>query len=861
MNPAADTPAASRHLLESLRVRLQDGQKLLRTEYETHGSPSRMLHGRTRLVDDVVTHLWQESSLPPDAALVAVGGYGRGELYPYSDVDILILLAAEPEMALGERIHTFISHLWDIGLDIGHSVRTVDACVEESARDVTVQTNMLESRLLTGDPALYRQFVKRTRENFDPEAFFNAKRAEQEQRYNRFNLTPYAVEPNCKESPGGLRDLQSIIWIALAAGLGKRWSELSSHGLITREEVTALKRNERFMQQIRIRLHYLAGRREDRLIFDLQEALARTFGLKQTKARLASEVMMQRYYLAAKKIMQLNTILLQNLGARYLPPGSYTPRAINERFQAVGDQLDIVDGQVFQRHPGAILESFLLMEQHAELMGMTVRTLRALWHGQKLIGAAFRRDPDNRRMFLQLFQEPRGQTHEFRRLNQYSILGKYLPSFGRIVGQMQHDLFHVYTVDQHILQVLRNVRRFVMEEHAHEYPLMTRLINEFERPWLLLVAALFHDIAKGRGGDHSTLGMADARRFGREHGLSTEDTDLVVWLVQHHLTMSQIAQKQDLADPDVVRHFSELVQTERRLAALYILTHADIRGTSPKVWNGWKAKLLEELFLATRQLLRGNTPDQVLGISERQEVTRQKLRFYGLRPATEDAFWSELDTLYFLRHDADEITWHTRMLYYRPHAEAPVVKARMNQGNIGIQVMVYMKDQPDLFVRLCGYFARMGYSIVDAKIHTTRRGYALDSFVLIDPADSSNYRDVIALLEHGLTEKLTTLDQVDAPSTGRLSRQLKHFPIVPSVTLQPDERGQHFILSIVAADRPGLLFSVARTLAEYGVRLHTAKIVTLGERAEDIFLVSSPSLDNTAKTVQLESALIERLKI
>jgi [protein-PII] uridylyltransferase len=849
-----------RELLDTLRSRLQQTQQALRTDYEAHARPGRLLHGRAKLVDGVLADLWSQSGLPGTAALIAVGGYGRGELYPFSDVDILILLAEEPDLTLGELIHAFISRLWDIGLDIGHSVRTVEACIEEAAHDVTVQTNLLESRKLAGNTSLYRQFIEGTKNAFNPEAFFHAKCAEQEQRYNRFNHTPYAVEPNCKESPGGLRDLQGIIWITLSAGLGRKWGDLASYGLITREEVSALQSNERFMQQVRIRLHYIASRREDRLIFDHQEELARAFGIKATKAKRASEVMMQRYYLAAKKITQLNTILLQNLGARYSPSEGYPPRPINVRFQAIGDQLDIVDERIFEQYPSAILESFLLMERNPELKGMTVRTLRALWHGKKLINAQFRHDPANRALFLQLLQEPRGQTHEFRRLNQYSILGTYIPAFGHIVGQMQHDLFHVYTVDQHILQVLRNVRRFVMEEHAHEYPLMSRLINEFDRPWLLFIAALFHDIAKGRGGDHSTLGMTDARRFCREHALTAEDTDLIVWLVQHHLTMSQIAQKRDLADPNVIGDFVALVKTERRLTGLYILTHADIRGTSPKVWNGWKAKLLEELFLSARQLLRGNAPDQILGISERQEVTRQKLRFFGLRPGTEDAFWNELDTLYFLRHDADEITWHTRVLYYRPHADTPVVKARLNHSDTGIQVMVYTQDQADLFMRMCGFFSRMGYSIVDAKIHTTEHGYALDSFVLIDPNNNSSYRDVITLIEHGLAEKLTGLGAIDIPSGGRMSRQLKHFPIVPSVSLQPDDRGQHFILSIVAADRPGLLFTVAKTLAEHDIRLHTAKIATLGERAEDTFLVSSPKLASAAKTVQLEADLIERLK-
>lgn len=852
----------NRQQCDLLRRKLQTAQKELREAYEQHGSPSRLLHGRSRVVDGVLGELWAGFGMPAEASLVAVGGYGRGELYPYSDVDILILLATVPDEPLGEKIQQFIGCLWDLGLDIGHSVRTVEECVAEAANDVTVQTNLLESRRLCGNLALYRRFIAATTAGFDPEAFFNAKRAEQAQRYNRFNLTPYAVEPNCKESPGGLRDLQTIIWIAQASGLGTRWSDLERHGLMTAEEARTLRNNERFLQQVRIRLHYIAGRREDRLIFDHQEALASAFDVKATRARRASEVMMQRYYVAAKKITVLNAILLQNLGARYLPLAAYQTRSLNERFVIIGDLLDISHDEVFRQNPSAILEAFLLMEQNAEVKGMTTRTLRALWHSRPLIDADFRRNPANHELFLALLQQPRGQTHAFRLLNQYGILGAYIPAFACIVGRMQHDLFHAYTVDQHILQVLRNVRRFLMEEHAHEYPLLTRIASECKKPWLLFIAALFHDIAKGRGGDHSTLGMSDARRFCREHGIGKEDSQLVVWLVQHHLTMSQVAQKQDLSDPEVIRRFARLVGSERRLMALYILTHADIRGTSPKVWNGWKAKLLEELFLATRQLLRGNTPDQLMGVSERQEVARQKLRFFGLRPGTEDAFWHELDTLYFLRHDADEIAWHTRMLYYRPRGEEVVVKARPSLVDSGIQVMVYTHDTKDLFLRLCAYFAKMGYSIVDAKIHTTGSGYALDSFMIMEPnGDASHYRDVIALIEHDLTQRLARQEIIDCPSGGRLSRQLKHFPIAPSVSLQPDDRGQQFILSIVAADRPGLLFQIARTLIEHDINLETAKIATLGERAEDTFLVSSPNLDNTAKTVKLESDLIERLRV
>ena len=446
-------------------------------------------------------------------------------------------------------------------------------------------------------------------------------------------------------------------------------------------------------------------------------------------------------------------------------------------------------------------------------------------------------------------------------MNKYSILSFYLPAWRRIVGQMQHDLFHVYTVDQHIMQVLRNVRRLMVAEFAHEYPLMTRLATSFEKPWLIYIAALFHDIAKGRGGDHSKLGMKDARDFCVAHGLDETDTELVEWLVGQHLSMSNVAQKQDLSDLDVIQRFAALVKTERRLTALYILTHADIRGTSPKVWNGWKGKLLEDLFLATQRLLRGAKPQQALGTPIRQDDARNLLRYYGLRPGTEDALWAQLDTVYFLRHDPEEIAWHTRMLYYRVETDEPVVKARPSQSSEGLQVMVYMRDSRDLFMRLCGFFARLGFSIADAKIHTTRNGYALDSFVLLDPGQEIHYRDLINLLEHDLGERLKSDAPADRPAGGRLPREVKHFPITPTISIRPDERGQYFIMSVTAADRPGLLFGVAETLVRHGINLHTAKIATLGARIEDTFLISGSDLGQDSQIVRIESELLEKLAV
>jgi [protein-PII] uridylyltransferase len=859
---AAVSPAADlRELIANTRAQLQDGQQRLCEAYDKTGAATAFLRGRARLVDGVLRNVWRRLAMPSDVALVAVGGYGRGELYPASDVDLLLLVPEGCDATHHPRLEPLIGLLWDIGLDIGHSVRNIAECVQEAEQDITVQTTLIEARSLCGSRKLFRALTERIRGHLDPVAFFKAKQLEQAERYGRYNDTPYSLEPNCKENPGGLRDLQVILWIAQAARLGSNWRDLANMLLVTADEARQLVRAENFLRHLRIRLHLVAGRREDRLLFEHQEALAKRFAIEATPAKRASEVLMQRYFRNAKLVTQLNTLVLLNLGTRIAPWTPGTPFRIDGRFQVVRDLLDVVDVRLFEREPRAILEVFLLMAQRSELRGLTARALRALWQARHRAGAALRHDPESRSLFVRLFQQKRGLTHEIRRMNQYDILGHYLPAFGHIIGQMQHDLFHVYTVDQHILQVIRNLRRFAMTEYAHEFPFCTQLMSEIEKPWLLYVAALFHDIAKGRGGDHSKLGMVDARRFCREHGIIGNDAELVVFLVEQHLTMSQVAQKQDLADPEVIQHFADIVKSEQRLMALYLLTVADIRGTSPKVWNAWKGKLLEDLFRSTARLLRGDAPLQMAGVSERQEEARRLLRLRGLRPDVEQALWAHLDTSYFLRHDADEIVWHTRTLYYRPDSPEPVVRARLNPFGDGMQVMVYVGDQPELFARICGFFARIGYSIVEAKVHTSRHGYALDSFVLLDPGERLVYRDVLGLVEHNLTEHLTKLPPLEAPPAARLSRQVRHFPINPEVVIRPDERGNHHIMSVTAADRPGLLYGIARILSKHGVNIRSAKIATLGERVEDTFLISGQELGKMVTLVHLEQELLTALQI
>lgn len=848
------------NLAATLKKQLKTDRQLAIETFQADGKTDQLLTQLRRNVDAALTKAWDESDMPREIALVAVGGYGRGELFPHSDVDVLILLNGTPDAGLQEKLEKLVQLFWDIGLEIGHSIRTVEECLAESAADITVQTSLLEARLVTGNRPLFHVLQERCSAAMDPCAFFQAKTLEMRQRHIKYEDTPYSLEPNCKESPGGLRDLQVIIWVAKAAGLGDSWSKLAHRGLLTATEARQLKQKERAFKDIRIRLHIYTNRREDRLVFDIQTPIAETFGFKTTDTRRASEYLMQRYYWAAKAVTQLNTILLQNIEAQLFPQ-QVVPQKINDRFNELNGFLDIAHDDTFEQTPSAMLEVFLLLAQHPELKNMSARTMRALWHARFKIDNAFRRDPHNHALFMQIIQGKRGITHALRRMNQTSVLGRYLPNFRRIVGQMQHDLFHVYTVDQHILMVVRNVRRFTMSEHAHEYPFCSQLMANFGQAWILYIAALFHDIAKGRGGDHSKLGMADARQFCEQHGVSPENTELIVFLVEHHLSMSQVAQKQDLSDPDVIQQFADSVKDERHLTALYLLTVADIRGTSPKVWNAWKGKLLEDLYRITLRVLGGEAPSADRELKNTQQEAIKTLRLYGLEADAHEKFWQQLDVAYFLRHDASDIAWQTRSFYDRIDSPVPLVKCRLAPIGEGVQVAVYTKDRADLFARICSYFDEKNFSILDAKIHTTKKNYALDAFLISAPVFAKNYRDIINLIEHELAELLKSDGPLPPPIRGRLSRLSRTFPIIPTVDLRPDERGQYYLLSVSANDRTGLLYTISNVLAKYRINLHTAKIMTLGERVEDVFVIDGPALNHPRNQIQLETDLLQALHV
>lgn len=865
--PATTAETSSSLDLNAVRVNIKDRLKSQAHQWLTpfdQNTPASgveaALKKRCVCVDEALVRLWNAIDMPRQYSLVAVGGYGRGELFPFSDVDVLILIDQEPDEVNTEKLETFCGSGWDIGLEIGHSVRTRDQCIEEAGKDITVQTALVESRLLTGNANYFSELTDSLNRLLDVKTFFRKKTLELRQRHAKYQETPYSLEPNCKESPGGLRDLHVILWVCRAAHLGNSWAEMAQKGLITPFEAAKLRNNERTLKKIRYQLHVTTGRREDRLVYDVQTQLAESLGYRPTAAKRSSEQLMQQYYLAAKAVMQLNTILLQNIELSIFGANA-EPVVIDEEFQETDSLLDIRDDEVFARNPSAMLRAFIVMQQNPRLKGMSARMLRQLWHSRVKINSDFRKNPVNKALFIEFFKQPQGIVHELRRMNETSVLGRYLPVFRKIVGQMQHDLFHVYTVDQHILTVVRNLRRFTMAEHAHEYPYCSQLMANFDDHWLLYIAALFHDVAKGRGGDHSVLGEVDARKFCKDHGLNQENTDLVAFLVKHHLTMSNTAQKKDLSDVEVLKEFAALVKTPRNLTALYLLTVADIRGTSPKVWNAWKGKLLEDLYRLTLKYLGGEAPNRRQMLAEQQAEARRILRLYALSDDVQDKLWAQLDVSYFLRQGPSDIAWHTRHLYWRVDAEQPIVKARLSPIGEGLELLVYTRDEMDLFARICGYFDSKNLSILDAKIHTTAHGYALDSFLIQHDSHNEFYRETLSLLEAELQDRLIKRQPLESPVFGRMSRQSRHFPVRPSVDLKPDEKGNQYLLTVSATDRTGLLYSITRLLAQYKVSVQAAKIMTLGERAEDTFLLYGQSLNSGKLQIQLEAELLELLSI
>jgi [protein-PII] uridylyltransferase len=829
----------------AFRQVLDQGTDLLKDRFVADEPIEDLVRDRAKLVDMALRAAWvnHAGKFAGDLALVAVGGYGRGELHPSSDIDIMVLLPKSDSADWQPDIERFLTFLWDIGLEVGHSVRSIDDCQRESLADISVATTLFEARLLFGPEPLFAGMRRALAPDrlWSSQDFFEAKCKEQTERHHRYFDTAYNLEPNVKSSPGGLRDIQTIGWVAKRHFGTDTLDELVAHGFLTREELRKLQAGQSFLWKVRFGLHVLTGRREDRLLFDYQIKLAKLFGYEDASFTLAVEQLMQKYYRTVMDVSLLNEMLLQLFREAILTQ-SAAPLPINARFQIRNDYLEVTHAEVFARYPSALLELFVLLQQHPELRGVRAETIRLIGTHVWLIDEEFRQNPRHHRLFIEILCAPVGVTHELRRMNLYGVLGRYIPSFGRVVGRMQYDLFHAYTVDAHTLFVVSNLRRFAMPKFNDEFPALSQIMQSLPRQEIAYLAALFHDIAKGRGGDHSELGAVDAEAFCLEQGLGRYEARLVAWLVRNHLILSITSQKKDISDPDIIQQFARHVGDQVHLDYLYVLTVADVRGTNPKLWNSWKARLFEEFYERTKRALRRGleTPiDQEELIRETQEQALS-IMSESVTAAQAAAVWTQWTEAYFLRYTAEEIAWHTALLATRKaDDDTPLVAIRQLTDRGGTAVLTYTPRLLRSFARTTGVLDQMGLNVVDARLITSANGFSLETYEVLEDngaviADAARVREI----ERALWNALKQAEHAPPAVTRRAPRQVRMFYTPTQVNFSVDNRNERTILELIAADRPGLLSEVGRVFRAERVAINGAKIMTVGERAEDVFYIT-----------------------
>jgi [protein-PII] uridylyltransferase len=863
-SPVAAFKKAIRHADMTLRARFEGGRDI-----------HKLIHERAWFTDQILRKAWaiQASTDAEDIALLAVGGYGRGELHPHSDIDLLILLRDSGQDAHNASIEQFLMLLWDIGLEVGQSVRSINECQEEARADITVITNLMESRTLAGDEQLRQSMIATisAEQMWDDAQFFRAKRAEQQKRHAKYNDTEYNLEPNVKSSPGGLRDIQTIGWVALRHFGTNDLRELVERGFLNEAEYNILASGRAFLWQVRFALHILAKRAEDRLLFDHQRTIAQMMGYEDNDSKLAVERFMQKYYRVVMSLSELNDLLMQHFEEILLRNAETTViEPINSRFQTRNHYIEVTHPQVFKRTPFALLEIFLLMAQHPEIRGVRADSIRLLRDHRHLIDDAFRADIRNTSLFVELFRCKEGIHRNLRRMNRYGILGRYLPEFGKIVGQMQHDLFHIYTVDAHTLNLIKHLRKLNQPEYQEKFPLAWRIFCRLPKPDLLYMAGLYHDIAKGRGGDHSELGAVDATAFCQRHQLPAWDTHLVSWLVESHLIMSTTAQRKDISDPQVIHDFAVQMGNQVRLDYLYVLTIADINATNPTLWNSWRASLLRQLYTETKRALRrglDNPPDREEQVHQTQRAALDIVVRSGIDEEDAETLWEQLGEDYFLRHTASDVAWHTEAIIEHPDHEGPLVlikETAQREFEGATQIFIYTPEQHDLFAVTVAAMDQLNLSIQDARIITSTNRFSLDTYIVLDADGSSigENPERIRQIKGDLIEALSEPDAYPSIIQRRVPRQLKHFSFAPEVTIFNSPEGQHTILELSAPDRPGLLARIGRILLDFDISVQNAKIVTLGERVDDVFVLTDANnhaLSDPELCRRLQDTIIETL--
>lgn len=808
-----------------------------------------LIHERALFIDCILHYAWHQFDWPNGISLEAVGGYGRCELHPHSDIDLLILLSEAVESQCKDNLERFLTLLWDIGLEIGHSVRTIKQCLEIAAEDITVATNLMESRTLVGDPNMRVELetLSAERNLWPADKFFVAKYDEQTARHQKYKNSEYNLEPNIKNAPGGLRDIQMIGWVAKRFFEVRTLKQLEGKGFFTEEEFSLLQNGEEFLWRVRYGLHMVAARPEERLLFDHQRKLASLFGFKDNDENLAVEQFMHQYYRLVMSLRELNDVLLQFLYEAILQKGvKKTVTPINERFQRRDSYIEVTHIYVFEESPSALLEIFVLMAQNPEIKGVRASTIRLMRESRHLIDKRFRKNPDNQQLFLQLFSYPADLVEILKRMSRYGILGLYLPEFGRVTGQMQHDLFHIYTVDAHTLLLVQNLCNFLLPQAKEDYPVAWHVMRRLPKVETVLMAGLYHDIAKGRGGDHSELGAVDAQEFGERHNLSPRETRLISWLVEKHLLMSAVSQKQDISDPDVIHNFALIVGDQVHLDYLYALTVADINATNPDLWNTWRASLLRTLYLETKRALRRgleNSIDKQDWIEETQEGAISRLSRHGITAEQCQSVWEDVDDDYFLRETTQDIAWHTEAILEQADASKPLIliqetSSRELEG--ATQIFVRCKGRDKVFATMAAALDQMNLSVQDARIYSSKSGYTLDTFFVLNQDGEPLGTDpsVLGRIHQTLISELEQIDGERQTNSRRTPRRLKHFTMPTRTIIRNDIASGCTLLEVISPDRPGLLACISRIFIQFELHLQNAKIATLGERVEDIFYIT-----------------------
>lgn len=859
--------------ISAFKAAIVDENAHLKMRFNPDQATTGLLTEKAHFIDNVLTACWHHflGEINQLHSLVATGGYGRSELFPYSDIDVLVLLNTDSDQDYQQPLSGFCNFLWDIGLKPGLSTRNLSECLAVAQNDQTVFTSLLEMRLITGNAELFAEL--KTQVNSDTlwpsEQFFPAKMAEQQKRYSKFHDTAYNLEPNIKEGPGGLRDLQIISWVFKRHYNASSLRELIKYGFLPKSEYDNLITARDILWRLRFALHNLTNRCEDRLLFDYQRELASQFGYIDHHEQPDVEQFMQFYFKTVVDIERLNEMLLQLLNERLISnKASLTPIPITANFSSIDGYLEVSNKDVFQKQPLALLEIFLILQQSPSLKGIRASTIRLIRKNLPLIDENFRHDKQANRLFMDILRQPRGITSQLKRMNRYGVLAAYLPDFANIVARMQYDLFHIYTVDEHTLFVVRNLRRFSLPKHNKELPFCNNIFLLIAKPDILYIAALFHDIAKGRGGDHSTLGETIARNFCKQHDLSSHDTKLITWLVRHHLLMSMTAQRKDISDPEVIHSFALQVGSIEYLNYLYLLTVADIRATNPSLWNAWKDALLKELYISTHQALHRGLHNPIARserLQENKKEARDELGKLGVSKASIKKSWQHLSDDYFLRYSADEIAWHTIAIAACQESELPLVLLRPQTQRGSAEIFVYTRNEAQIFSICTATLDQLGLTILDARIITTADQYVLNSFQVLEQsgeAINDLYREVhiCTSLRHGLINKsLKTSKNIH-----KQSRQARHFPIETTITFLDDPSHKHTIVELVTTDRAGLLSTIGRAFTELDIQLHDAKITTIGSRAEDMFYISDQHampISDDARKQQLRTTMMRYLEL